>query len=126
MKEILIVFAGGGLGTVSRYLINRYLGAVQAHFPWATLTANIMSCLVMGIVIGWLAFRSGHSQLLRLLFVTGFCGGLSTYSTFTLESMELYRDGMHWMFLLNITGNFILCIGAVSAGLYLARLIFPA
>lgn len=122
MREALIVFAGGGLGAVVRYLINRYAGTVQVQFPWATLTANVLSCFILGLAIGWLAFRSGHSQLLRLLFVTGFCGGLSTYSTFTLESMELYKNGMIWLFFLNIVVNFILCVGAVSAGLYLARL----
>lgn len=120
MKEALIVFGGGGLGAVLRYLINRYVGTAQMQFPWATLAANVLSCLLLGFAIGWLAFRSGQSQLLRLLFVTGFCGGLSTYSTFTLESIELYKSSMIWLFLLNISGNFILCVCAVSAGLYLA------
>ncbi|HEY9560811.1 MAG TPA: CrcB family protein [Anseongella sp.] len=122
MKEALIVFAGGGLGAVARYLINRHLGTVQLQFPWATLTANVLSCLILGLVLGWLALRSGQSQLVRLLFITGFCGGLSTYSTFTLQSIELYKNVLIWLFFLNIIGNFILCVGAVSAGLYLARL----
>lgn len=121
MKEALIVFGGGGLGALLRYLISRYLGAVQAQFPYATLLANVLSCLLLGFVIGWLAFRSGQNQLLRLLFATGFCGGLSTFSTFTLESMELYKQGMVWLVLLNIAGNFILCVAAISLGMYLAN-----
>lgn len=117
-----MVFAGGGAGAVLRYLINRGFTAFQVRFPYATLTANVLSCLILGSVLGYLAFRSGHSQLIRLLFITGFCGGLSTYSTFTVETMELFREGLFGPLLLNIAGNLFLCIGAVSAGMYLGRL----
>ena len=117
-----MVFAGGGAGAVLRYLINRGFTAFQVRFPYATLTANVLSCLILGSVLGYLAFRSGHSQLIRLLFITGFCGGLSTYSTFTVETMELFREGLFGPLLLNIAGNLFLCIGAGSAGMYRGRL----
>lgn len=124
MKEVLMVFAGGGLGAVSRYLINRYAGAAQQVFPWATLTANVLSCLILGFVMGWLAGREGQHTLVRLLFITGFCGGMSTFSTFTAEGLTLYKEGMAALFLLHVTGNFILCAAAIGAGLYLAELPF--
>lgn len=122
MKEVLLVFTGGGLGAVARYLINRFAGSASQVFPWATLTANVLSCLILGLIIGWLADKNGPNQLIWLLVVTGFCGGMSTFSTFTAESMALYKDGLVWLLLVNITGNFILCAGAVSMGVYLSRI----
>lgn len=91
----LYVFLGGGLGSLARYGIGQWMPAVdlaKGGFPWATLLANLLACIVLGIGIG-LASRALLSRPLQLLLLTGFCGGFSTFSTFALEATLLLEEG---------------------------------
>ena len=117
MKEALCVFLAGGVGCVLRYgvqllmheRIHRY------HFPWATLTANVAGCFLIGLFYA-LSARLHLSAEVRLMLTTGLCGGFTTFSTFCNENLTLLRQGY--------TGTFVLCtglslalgIGAVWAG----------
>ena len=89
----LYVFLGGGLGSVCRYLLARWIPSET--FPWATLAANILSCIILGALVA-LASRSFLSAPYRLLLVTGFCGGFSTFSTFSNECLQFLKMGQYW------------------------------
>lgn len=90
------VALGGALGAVGRYQLGRAITQLVgpgALFPWATLAANVLGCLAMGAVFGWLA-RSGYSsEALRLLLGVGLLGGFTTFSAFSLEMLLLIQRG---------------------------------
>jgi CrcB protein len=118
----LWVFIGGGLGSICRYGIARLIFPLQTVFPLATLAANALSCILLGFLMAW--DRQGlipppH----KLLLLTGFCGGFSTFSTFTGETYGLFETG-HWsMAFLNIAGSFLLCLFCLFLGTRLALVI---
>ncbi len=95
----LYVFIGGGLGSICRLALGGLLASSTSLFPWATLAANALAA----IVIGWL-FATGvkqENELVWQLAAVGFCGGLSTFSTFSMETIQLMRSGNHaiaWMY----------------------------
>ena len=91
----LLVFLGGGLGSVARYGIARWLPVAdlaKGDFPWATLLANMMACIILGVGLGF-ASRELLGKPLQLLLLTGFCGGFSTFSTFGMELALLSEEG---------------------------------
>jgi CrcB protein len=111
--NILYVFAGGGIGCVTRYMFSIIFMRLQMFsFPWATLLANVVSCVVFGLAIFFAgekgAFSSG--SVIRPLLLTGFCGGLSTFSAFSYETFELLRRGDFTIAGANILINMILCL----------------
>ncbi len=105
------VFVGGGLGSLVRYGIS--LGALKglhlSGFPWATLGANVLACLVAGLVLnsGWTVGHPGRHALVLI----GFCGGLSTFSTFSLENVALIQQGRWDWALINTLLNLAVCFG---------------
>ncbi len=91
-RALLCVFIGGGAGSVCRYALGAYLlKDVSARFPWATLTANGLGCLLIGALLAFT--RHKDAGLTQLLLVTGFCGGFTTFSTFSADALRLMRDG---------------------------------
>ena len=95
MKGLLLVFLGSGLGGCIRYLIS--LGFRQAApsvgFPWGTFTANLMACLLAGFLA---AKMHPQQEDQRIFWLAGFCGGFSTFSAFSMESIQLIRSGL-WL-----------------------------
>lgn len=123
MDKLLLVALGGGLGAVARYL----LGAVsQARlgggWPFGTFGANVIGGLLMGLLVGWLALRGGPDQeRLRLLLGVGLLGGFTTFSAFSLET-ALMLERREWAgALAYVTLSVALSVGALFAGLFLAR-----
>jgi len=84
MLNFFWVFLGGGLGSICRYGISKLLSGNHFDFPLATLLANIISCIILGYLFG-VTLKAGLTNQAKLLWMTGFCGGFSTFSTFSLE-----------------------------------------
>lgn len=109
LKQILLVGLGGGVGSILRYLTSVLTQKYNTGlFPLATFTVNIIGCLLIGLLIGVLGSNIQGNQNLRLLFVTGFCGGYTTFSAFAVENFTLLQD-QHY-------GTAALYIGASVVG----------
>ena len=121
MKDLLFVFAGGGLGSVARFFVGRLLKNWQPVFPVATLTANFLSCLVFGAVVMLGISKMNLSYSLKLMLITGFCGGFSTYSAFTFETVELFKTGQQGLALSNIILNFALSVSGLYLGMFAVK-----
>jgi CrcB protein len=109
--NFLLVFLGGGLGSLARYGLSLALVnyAKSNHFPLATFLANFFACLVL--FLSFYVFKEKiHPQLMAFVTV-GFCGGFSTFSTFARENVELFQTGNWTIALLNILVSFVFCFG---------------
>lgn len=122
MKQILLVFIGGGFGSVFRYLIGKFLNTETSSIPMGTLLANVLGSLLIGIILGMAAKNNSLTQGQTLLLATGFCGGFTTFSTFAYENQHLLKAGDYMNFALYTILSFVLAIAAVFLGMYLARL----
>lgn len=116
--NFLWVFLGGGLGSVCRYGISRMLSGYSFTFPWATFAANILACALLGFLVAMNA-RGLLKPSLQYLLMTGFCGGFSTFSTFSYESLVLLQNGQLSYALWNILLSCLLGLIAVYLGLKL-------
>ncbi|WP_405012136.1 fluoride efflux transporter CrcB [Kitasatospora sp. NBC_01539] len=117
----LLVVVGAMAGAPLRYLTDR---AVQARhdsvFPWGTFTVNTVGCLVLGLLAG-AASAGAASPELQLLVGTGLCGALTTYSTFSYETLRLAQGGVRFLALANVAGSVFAGLGAAYAGTALAQ-----
>ena len=121
MKQVLLVFLGGGAGSIIRFLISRSLQN-QSGMPYGTFTVNILGSLLIGILIGLSLRNNLISNNLYLLLATGFCGGFTTFSAFAAENQAFLRAGDLYHFALYSLGSLIFGFGAVFVGLFLSRL----
>ena len=94
MKQLLIVFIGGGLGSVMRFLIGKLLPYSGKGFPWNTFCVNLLGCLLIGLMSGYFLRNSTENESSLILFSTiGFCGGFTTFSSFANENLSFIRSG---------------------------------
>lgn len=121
MKQLLLVFIGGGFGSVLRYVIGRLLNTSEHGIPYGTFAANILGSLLIGIILG-LAIKNDTLTSNQTLFLaTGFCGGFTTFSTFAYENQILLKAGDFTSFALYTIGSFIFGFLAVFFGLFIAK-----
>jgi len=121
MKQILLVFIGGGFGSTLRFIIGKYMNSTETGIPWGTFTANILGSLIIGVILGFAAKNDALSSNQTLLLATGFCGGFTTFSSFAYENHVFLKSGDFTSFALYTIGSFIIAFLAVYAGLFIAK-----
>jgi CrcB protein len=122
MKAVVLIFIGGGLGSVVRYLLNRWITALhQINFPLGTLAVNVAACFMLGLIIGLADHRQYMSTDARLFWAMGFCGGFSTFSTFSAETLALFQQPAPTAGLIYIVSSVALCLGATILGVAIGK-----
>ncbi|PRX41070.1 fluoride efflux transporter CrcB [Salegentibacter salegens] len=121
-KQLLLIFLGGGLGSVLRYLISKSLNFETEFIPIGTFTVNILGSLLLGLILGIAARSEIFNSNTVLFLAVGFCGGFTTFSSFAFENQALLRTGDYLNFFFYTFGSIILGILAVFLGLFLSKL----
>lgn len=123
MQALLIVGAGSFVGGMLRYGISKWVQIkLLTTYPFGTFTVNIIGCFIIGLVMGY-SERFNISSEWRLLLVTGFCGGFTTFSAFSIETMALLRDAQYLPAFLYIAGSVMAGVLAAFAGYSFHRFI---
>jgi CrcB protein len=124
IKNILLVGIGGGIGSIFRYLCQKWVYQLYPYsFPWGTFIVNVSGCFLIGVFFAASEKTTLVSAGWRLFLTTGICGGFTTFSTFAFENMNLLRSGDSSYLLLYILGSVVLGILAVFAGVALIKLL---
>lgn len=123
MNNLLLIFLGGGLGSLARFGVGRALAGWSLSMPYGTLAANVLACVVLGFFTGLVALRASDTVVpFRAFIAVGFCGGFSTFSTFSNETLQLLLNNRWVEAVLNIGLSVILCLMASFLGLWLGKL----
>jgi CrcB protein len=125
---MVLLFVGGGVGTIARYLIGRWFNQQPwgQVFPWGTFFINVSGSFILGAAaVVTLERLSPAHQNWYLLLGTGFCGGYTTFSTFEWETYKLVRDGSWWYALANVFGSLLAGFVGVLLAVALAGALFP-
>ncbi|WP_335964535.1 fluoride efflux transporter CrcB [Galbibacter sp. PAP.153] len=123
MKQLFFVFIGGGLGSILRYLIGKYLNSAVSGIPYGTFAANILGSLIIGFILGLAAKHNSLTQNQLLFIATGFCGGFTTFSTFAFENHVFLKSGDFLNFAAYAIITFIVGISAVFFGAWLIKFV---
>ena len=111
LTAILLVSIGGAAGSSMRYVTSLFIQKwVSQLYPWGTFVANMLGCLLIGVLMGYFSKLQLNNNDYKLLLVTGFCGGYTTFSAFALENYNLWQQG-------NITTAFIYITLSIMGGL---------
>lgn len=121
MKNILLVFIGGGFGSVLRYILGKYLNNIENGIPYGTFAANILGSLLIGVILGLALKNNTLSQNHTLLLATGFCGGFTTFSTFAYENHVFLKSGDFTSFAIYTIASFVVGFLAVFLGIFLVK-----
>ena len=122
INNILLVGLGGGLGSIARYLCQRWTLRVFPHsFPLGTFAVNVAGCFLIGLLWG-MTFRTFQTnENWKLFLMTGICGGFTTFSAFTLEGIALLKEQRPGLFLLYLGGSVVVGLVATYAGMKIVR-----
>lgn len=124
MLDVLVICLGAIVGANARYFISRYAAqALGPVFPYGTLFINIAGSFIVGFFVIWTSERVLADPRWRLLVVVGFCGSLTTFSSYAFESMSYFEQGQWLLMLTNVVGNNLLCLAGALAGMGLARVL---
>ncbi|MBK4714678.1 MULTISPECIES: fluoride efflux transporter CrcB [Tenebrionibacter/Tenebrionicola group] len=93
LQMFLAVFIGGGIGSVARWALGLRLNPVYGQLPLGTLAANLIGAFIIGLGLAWFSRMTQLDPMWKLLITTGFCGGLTTFSTFSAETVFLLQEG---------------------------------
>ena len=124
MKILLIIFFGGGAGSVTRYLLINYFNKIIPGFiPYSTILVNLIGALIIGIIYYLISSKLPLNEQLKIFFTIGFLGGFTTFSTFNLDFFKLIESGNVGLAIIYTSITFIGTITLFYLGFYLARLI---
>ena len=122
VRAIILVGIGGGIGSIFRYLTSVFVGKYfHDTFPLATFITNVLGCLIIGLLLGLFERYQVANPDLKYLFVTGFCGGYTTFSTFAAENMNLFNSGNSLTAFAYIAASIILGLLAVWLGVAITK-----
>ncbi len=123
MKETIVVILGGGLGAALRYWLQgsvyRYMGSA---FPYGTLLVNVLGCFAIGLLMTAFEERFLIQPILRIFLTIGILGGFTTFSSFSFETISLFREGDFFIGLANVVSSVIVCLSATWIGTVLGKL----
>lgn len=122
MNAVWWVMLGGSLGSALRFTIGRWIPHPPGTgFPWSTFSVNLIGCLLIGLLAGYVDRRSGESGLTRWLWMSGFCGGFTTFSAFSLETIHLLQH-QRWSILIPyVVGSVLIGLLATWTGMQMIR-----
>lgn len=124
IPSVLVVALGGGLGAAMRYLLSGAVYRVMGtDFPYGTLAVNVLGSLFLGWLMETTEYSAAAGPTLRLFLGVGLCGGFTTFSTFSYETMRLLSDGGYAAAMLNIAASVIVCVLGVYLGMLIARIV---
>ena len=115
---VLMIALGGALGTLARYFVAVAALPISQHLPWGTIIINIVGSFIIGF-FGTLTLASGRfpfSENARLFVMVGICGGFTTFSSFSLQTLDLLRGGAPGRAMINVVVSVVLCVGSVALG----------
>jgi fluoride exporter len=124
IRTIFLVGIGGAAGSICRYLTSVFISKhYPSVFPFATFTANILGCLIIGILLGLIEREQLVSPDFKFLLITGFCGGYTTFSTFSSENLALLNAGNYLTAITYMLTSIITGVFAVWAGLMITKIL---
>jgi CrcB protein len=126
VNNFLIVFVGGGIGAILRYFINNisgnmFLSNSNYGFPWGTFVANILGSFLIGLVVGLFDSSILNSEQLKLFIIVGILGGFTTFSSFSLETVNMLQAGYYMKSVIHISSSTILAIAFTILGMKLGH-----
>lgn len=123
LKLAMIVFAGSGAGGVARWAVqSKVIEKINTTFPVSTFIVNISGCLLIGLIYGFSAKSAIIADEWKLALITGFCGGYTTFSTFSFENVQLLKSGYYLVFFLNFFVSVFIGVAAVALGIFISKL----
>lgn len=114
----LMAVVGGALGTLARYVVSVLAGPISAHLPLGTIIINVTGSFLIGF-FGTLTIAHGRfpvSENIRIFVMVGFCGGYTTFSSFSLQTLDLLRSGFALRATVNVVGSVVFCVATVALG----------
>ena len=121
VKQLVLVFIGGGFGSVLRFVLGKFLNNTNDGIPYGTFAANIIGSLLIGLILGIAAKNDTLTTNQTILLATGFCGGFTTFSTFAYENHVFLKSGDFTSFAIYTIASFIVGFLAVFFGMYLVK-----
>ena len=123
LKEIIAVFVGGGLGSVLRFLVNKIEIISENNFPYSTFISNFLGCFILGLVLGYFIKNENPNSILFVFLTIGLCGGFTTFSSFSNESLQLIQNGEIFTFLTYLLSSLVGGIVSVYAGTIMFKIL---
>jgi CrcB protein len=121
-RSFILVGIGGFIGSIARYLVAVAMsGVVSSSFPWPTLIVNVAGCFLIGVFFAVSDRGSQLSPEWRIFLTTGFCGGFTTFSTFSYESLRLLQDGEYFYVAIYVLASVVIGLLATLLGIFLIR-----
>ena len=125
MKQLILVFLGGGFGSLARYLLIKIMPHENSSFPWGTLTVNLLGCFLIGSIMGYTLRFSVDSRSDLIIFLgIGICGGFTTFSAFAFENYSLFKSENYFISLIYIFTSIFFGIIMVYLGFLFEKMIY--